>query len=134
MNVLRSKPSTFLFQTDTLPTEGSAIGASRPTVTQAIRNLVLQILVQSRRSSGTFVTPRPQESPASSGNLLFDLESEFGHHLNVLRLWLETAGKVQTAPRRGHIAGSRGALPNAAGIASFARLRYMSIADRADLS
>lgn len=85
-----------------LPSErdlAKLLGASRPTVTQAIRILVVKGLVQSRRGSGTFVTRRPQESLAASVNLMLDLDRDSVQHLNDLRLWLETMGIVQAIER-----------------------------------
>lgn len=75
------------------------LATSRPTVSQAVRILVVKGLVQSRRGSGTYVTRRPQESLAASVNLMLDLDRESVHHLNDLRLWLETMGIVQAIER-----------------------------------
>jgi GntR family transcriptional repressor for pyruvate dehydrogenase complex len=73
---------------------------SRPTVSQAIRILVVKGLVETRRGSGAYVTRRPQESLAASVNLIRDLNRESVPHLNDLRLWLETVG-IQQAIERG---------------------------------
>lgn len=85
-----------------LPSErdlAKILSTSRPTVSQAIRILVVKGLVQSRRGSGTYVTRRPQESLAASVNLMLDLDRESVHHLNDLRLGLETMGIVQAIER-----------------------------------
>lgn len=65
---------------------------SRPTVSQAIRILVVQGLVESRHGSGAYVTRRPEMSLAASVNLMLALNRESVTHLNDLRLWLETMG------------------------------------------
>jgi len=85
-----------------LPSErdlAAILSTSRPTVSQAIRILVVKGLIQSRRGSGTYVTRRPQESLAASVHLMLDLDKESVHHLNDLRLWLETMGIVQAIER-----------------------------------
>ena len=87
-----------LSEGDRLPSErdlAEILSTSRPTVSQAIRILVVKGLIQSRRGSGTYVTRRPQESLAASVNLMLDLDKNSVHHLNDLRLWLETMGIVQ---------------------------------------
>ncbi len=65
---------------------------SRPTVSQAIRILVVKGLVESRRGSGAYVRRRPEASLAASVNLMLDLNQESVWHLGDLRLWLETTG------------------------------------------
>lgn len=85
-----------------LPSErdlAKILSTSRPTVRQAVRMLVVKGLVRSRRGSGTYVTRRPQESFAATVNLMLDLDRESVHHLNDLRLWLETMGIVQAIER-----------------------------------
>lgn len=85
-----------------LPSErdlAKMFGTSRPTVSQAIRILVVKGLIQSRRGSGSYVTRRPQESLAASVNLMLDLDRDSVHHLNDLRLWLETMGIVEAVER-----------------------------------
>lgn len=85
-----------------LPSErdlAEILSTSRPTVSQAIRILVVKGLVQSRRGSGAYVTRRPQDSLAASVNLMLDLDRESVPHLNDLRLWLETTGIVQAIER-----------------------------------
>ncbi|MCB1516452.1 MAG: FadR family transcriptional regulator [Hyphomicrobiaceae bacterium] len=91
-----------LSEGDRLPSErdlAEILSTSRPTVSQAIRILVVKGLIQSRRGSGTYVTRRPQESLAASVNLMLDLDKNSVHHLNDLRLWLETMGIVQAIER-----------------------------------
>ncbi len=81
-----------------LPSErdlAEILSTSRPTVSQAIRILVVKGLVESRRGSGAYVVRRPQESLAASVNLMLDLDQDSVPHLNDLRLWLETTGIVQ---------------------------------------
>lgn len=85
-----------------LPSErdlAEILGTSRPTVSQAIRILVVKGLVRSRRGSGTYVSRRPQQSLAATVNLMLDLDRDSVHHLNDLRLWLETMGVVQAIER-----------------------------------
>lgn len=85
-----------------LPSErdlAEILATSRPTVSQAIRILVVKGLVESRRGSGTYVSRRPQQSLADTVNLMLDLDRESVHHLNDLRLWLETMGIVQAIER-----------------------------------
>jgi len=57
--------------------------------------LVVKGLIQSQRGSGTYVSRRPQESLAASVHLMLDLDVDSVHHLNDLRLWLETMGIVE---------------------------------------
>jgi GntR family transcriptional regulator, transcriptional repressor for pyruvate dehydrogenase complex len=66
--------------------------ASRPTVSQAIRILVVHGLVESRRGSGAYVTRRPEARLATTVGLMLDLDQESVQHLSELRLWLETTG------------------------------------------
>jgi GntR family transcriptional regulator, transcriptional repressor for pyruvate dehydrogenase complex len=75
-------------------------GASRPTVSQAIRILIVQGLVESRRGSGAYVRRKPETSLAATVSLMLSLEQESVAHLNDLRLWLESDGITQ-AIRRG---------------------------------
>lgn len=85
-----------------LPSErdlAEILSTSRPTVSQAIRILVVKGLVEARRGSGTYVSRRPQESLAATVNLMLDLDRESVHHLNDLRLWLETMGITQAIER-----------------------------------
>jgi GntR family transcriptional regulator, transcriptional repressor for pyruvate dehydrogenase complex len=66
--------------------------SSRPTVSQAIRILVVRGLVESRRGSGAYVTRRPEAELATTVGLMLDLDQESVLHLSELRLWLETTG------------------------------------------
>jgi GntR family transcriptional repressor for pyruvate dehydrogenase complex len=73
---------------------------SRPTVSQAIRILIVRGLVESRRGSGAYVLRRPEVSFASSMDLMLDINQESVEHLADLRLWLEDAGVREAADRR----------------------------------
>ncbi len=73
---------------------------SRPTVSQAIRILIVRGLVESRRGSGAYVLRRPEVSFASSMDLMLDINHESVEHLADLRLWLEDAGVREAADRR----------------------------------
>jgi GntR family transcriptional regulator, transcriptional repressor for pyruvate dehydrogenase complex len=70
-------------------------GASRPTVSQAIRILVVKGLVESRRGSGAYVRRKPESSLAATVSLMLSLNEESAPHLNDLRLWLESDGITQ---------------------------------------
>jgi GntR family transcriptional repressor for pyruvate dehydrogenase complex len=70
-------------------------GASRPTVSQAIRILIVKGLVESRRGSGAYVRRKPETSLAATVSLMLSLNQESVVHLNDLRLWLETDGITQ---------------------------------------
>jgi GntR family transcriptional repressor for pyruvate dehydrogenase complex len=70
-------------------------GASRPTVSQAIRILVVKGLVESRRGSGAYVRRKPESSLAATVSLMLSLNKESVAHLNDLRLWLESDGITQ---------------------------------------
>jgi GntR family transcriptional repressor for pyruvate dehydrogenase complex len=69
--------------------------ASRPTVSQAIRILVVKGLVDSRRGSGAYVRRKPETSLAATVSLMLGLNQESVAHLNDLRLWLESDGIAQ---------------------------------------
>jgi GntR family transcriptional repressor for pyruvate dehydrogenase complex len=69
--------------------------ASRPTVSQAIRILVVKGLVDSRRGSGAYVRRKPETSLAATVSLMLSLNQESVGHLNDLRLWLESDGITQ---------------------------------------
>ena len=69
--------------------------ASRPTVSQAIRILIVQGLVESRRGSGAYVRRKPESSLAATVSLMLSLNKESVAHLGDLRLWLETDGITQ---------------------------------------
>lgn len=91
-----------LAEGDRLPSErdlAEGLSTSRPTVSQAIRILVVKGLVESRRGSGLYVARRTQESLVSSVNLILNLDQGSVPHLNDLRLWLETTGIVQAIDR-----------------------------------
>ncbi|GII96009.1 transcriptional regulator [Sinosporangium siamense] len=75
-------------------------GASRPTVSQALRTLSLMGLVEIRPGSGAYVVHRPDRSMTASVSLMLELDKESVAELAELRLWLETIG-VQEAVRRG---------------------------------
>jgi GntR family transcriptional regulator, transcriptional repressor for pyruvate dehydrogenase complex len=86
-----------------LPSErdlAQILSTSRPTVSQAIRVLVVRGLVESRRGSGAYVTRRPQTNLAASVNLMLDLDLESAKDLADLYLWLETTG-ITAAIERG---------------------------------
>ena len=86
-----------------LPSErdlAQILGTSRPTVSQAIRILVTRGLVESRRGSGAYVTPRPEMSMAASVNLMLKLNGESVPQFNELRLSLETTGVLLAIERR----------------------------------
>jgi GntR family transcriptional repressor for pyruvate dehydrogenase complex len=74
-------------------------GASRPTVSQALRMLSLMGLVEIRRGSGAYVLRRPESMVTASVNLMLDLDERSVGHLMQLRLWLETVGVQEAASR-----------------------------------
>jgi GntR family transcriptional repressor for pyruvate dehydrogenase complex len=85
-----------------LPSErdlAEQLGASRPTVSQALRTLSLMGLVETRRGSGAYVMRRPDRSITDSVNLMLELDRESVSSLAELRLWLETRGAVEAAGR-----------------------------------
>jgi GntR family transcriptional regulator, transcriptional repressor for pyruvate dehydrogenase complex len=85
-----------------LPSErdlAQIISASRPTVSQAIRILVVKGLVESRRGSGAYVRRKPETSLAATVSLMLSLNRESVAHLNDLRLWLESDGITQAIKR-----------------------------------
>jgi len=88
-------------------------GASRPTVSQALRSLSLMGLVEIRHGSGAYVVRRPEVMVAASVNLMLDLDTQSAGHLLQLRLWLESVGVRAAATREPALAG-----PAAAGIRS----------------
>jgi GntR family transcriptional repressor for pyruvate dehydrogenase complex len=73
--------------------------ASRPTVSQAIRILVVKGLIDSRRGSGAYVRRKPETSLAATVSLMLSLNQESVTHLNDLRLWLESDGITQAIKR-----------------------------------
>jgi GntR family transcriptional repressor for pyruvate dehydrogenase complex len=87
-----------------LPSErdlAERFGASRPTVSQALRRLSLLGMVEIRRGSGAYVLRRPQTMVTASVNLMLDLDKHSISDLMQLRLWLETVGVEQAACRPG---------------------------------
>jgi GntR family transcriptional repressor for pyruvate dehydrogenase complex len=85
-----------------LPSErdlAERFGASRPTVSQALRTLSLMGLVEIRRGSGAYVLRRPETMVTASVNLMLDLDEHSVSHLMQLRLWLETLGAEHAATR-----------------------------------
>jgi GntR family transcriptional repressor for pyruvate dehydrogenase complex len=85
-----------------LPSErelAERFGASRPTVSQALRSLSLMGLVEIRRGSGAYVLRRPETMVTASVNLMLDLDGRSVSNLMRLRLWLETLGAEHGATR-----------------------------------
>jgi GntR family transcriptional repressor for pyruvate dehydrogenase complex len=74
-------------------------GASRPTVSQALRSLSLMGLVEIRRGSGVYVVRRPEMMVTASLSLMLDLDQRSLADLMQLRLWLETLGAREAAAR-----------------------------------
>lgn len=74
-------------------------GASRPTVSQAIRILALKGLVESRRGSGAYVLRQSADSSARPAAVLSATADNL-EQLVELRLWLESLG-VQQAINQG---------------------------------
>jgi GntR family transcriptional regulator, transcriptional repressor for pyruvate dehydrogenase complex len=74
-------------------------GASRPTVSQALRSLSLMGLVEIRHGSGAYVVRRPETMVAASVSLMLDLDEPSVDHLMRLRLWLEDIGVREAATR-----------------------------------
>jgi len=86
-----------------LPSErdlAERFGASRPTVSQALRALALMVLVEIRRGSGAYVLRRPETMVTASVNLMLDLDERSVGDLMQLRLWLETLGVEHAAARQ----------------------------------
>ncbi len=75
-------------------------GASRPTVSQAIRTLSLMGLVETRRGSGAYVVRRPDKSVTAPIEQMLDVTEDNLEHLVQLRLWLETLGVGQAIENR----------------------------------
>ncbi|MGM0931078.1 MAG: FadR/GntR family transcriptional regulator [Actinomycetota bacterium] len=85
-----------------LPSErdlADIFSTSRPTISQAIRILVVRGVVDSRRGSGAYVTTRPAASGAVNQMLMRPNHDSIGD-LHEFRLWLETKG-VQEAISNG---------------------------------
>lgn len=96
-------------------------GASRPTVSQALRSLSLMGLVEIRHGSGAYVVRRPEVMVAASVNLMLDLDTQSASHLLQLRLWLEMIGvraAAQAGPDGAGIQAALGKLHDAAGSTS----------------
>lgn len=74
-------------------------GASRPTVSQALRSLSLMGLVEIRHGSGAYVVRRPETMVTASVSLMLELDRRSVGHLLQLRLWLESIGTEQAALR-----------------------------------
>lgn len=70
-------------------------GASRPTVSQALRTLALAGLVESRRGSGAYVLRRPSADDTKRPASLLSANAENLEQLVELRLWLESLGFEQ---------------------------------------
>jgi len=101
-------------------------GASRPTVSQALRSLSLMGLVEIRHGSGAYVVRRPETMVTASVNLMLDLDRDSAGHLMDLRLWLEDTGVREAAERRTGLAAADGAEQDAAIFAALGRLRDTS--------
>jgi GntR family transcriptional repressor for pyruvate dehydrogenase complex len=102
-----------------LPSErelAQRFGASRPTVSQALRTLSLMGLVEVRRGSGAYVVRRPEAMVSASVSLMLDQEAQSLGHLMQFRLWLETLGVREAASREGGLsAGEEAAIGGALG-------------------
>lgn len=99
-----------------LPSErelAERFGASRPTVSQALRSLSLMGLVEIRHGSGAYVVRRPEAMVTASVGLMLDLDQQSVDHLMQLRLWLESIGAGQAAAHQ-PAAGEAGELASAA--------------------
>lgn len=88
-----------LVEGERLPSErdlATIFATSRPTISQAIRVLVVRGLIDSRRGSGAYVTVTSELMLVGGTRLLADLNRDSIHQLHQFRLWLETTG-VQEA-------------------------------------
>jgi GntR family transcriptional repressor for pyruvate dehydrogenase complex len=85
------------------------LGASRPTVSQALRSLSLMGLVEIRRGSGVYVVRRPEAMVTASVSLMLDLDQRSLADLMQLRLWLETLGAREAAARRPELTAAEAA-------------------------
>ena len=97
-------------------------GASRPTVSQALRSLSLMGLIEIRHGSGAYVVRRPETMVAASVSLMLDLDQQSVDHLMQLRLWLENLSVREAAARQpaldaAEVAGIRAALDRLRGAA-----------------
>jgi GntR family transcriptional repressor for pyruvate dehydrogenase complex len=100
-----------------LPSErelAERFGASRPTVSQALRSLSLMGLVEIRHGSGAYVVRRPEALVTASVNLMLDLEQQSVDHLMQLRLWLEGIGTRKAVTRQPVLADAETAAIRAA--------------------
>jgi GntR family transcriptional repressor for pyruvate dehydrogenase complex len=87
-----------------LPSErvlAEQFGASRPTVSQALRTLSLMGLVEIRRGSGAYVLRQPDITMRASVNLMLELEAGSISSLADFRFWLETLGVRESAAGAG---------------------------------
>lgn len=75
------------------------LDTSRPTVSQAVRILVVKGLIESRHGSGAYVTRRPQAGIAASVDLMLSLNEKSVDQLGELRLGLETMGVEHAVDR-----------------------------------
>ncbi|MET8824647.1 FCD domain-containing protein [Streptomyces sp. NPDC004610] len=85
-----------------LPSErdlAALLSTSRPTVSQAIRTLVVRGLVESRRGSGAYVRLRPEATLAASMGLMLEREPESVGQLAEVRLTLESSAVVRAIER-----------------------------------
>lgn len=84
-----------------LPSErvlASRFNTSRPTVSQALRQLSLMGMVDIRRGSGVYVLRRPETMVTASVHLMLDLKRSIGDLMDA-RLWLETVAVEKAAMR-----------------------------------
>ncbi|HEY3710191.1 MAG TPA: FadR/GntR family transcriptional regulator [Amycolatopsis sp.] len=99
------KIRTFILERDLaegtrLPSErvlAEQFGASRPTVSQALRTLSLMGLVEIRRGSGAYVLRQPDITMRASVGLMLELETGSVSSLADFRFWLETLGVRESA-------------------------------------
>jgi GntR family transcriptional regulator, transcriptional repressor for pyruvate dehydrogenase complex len=98
-------------------------GASRPTVSQALRSLSLMGLVEIRHGSGAYVVRRPETMVTASVNLMLELDRDSAGHLMALRLWLESIGAGEAAAGRAGLDADAGAAADSAIGAALRRLR-----------
>ncbi len=85
-----------------LPSErdlAAALSTSRPMVSQAVRILVVQGLVESRHGAGAFVAALSHDRGPGSIDLSLEVDDASIGQLEELRLWLETAGAAEAATR-----------------------------------
>jgi GntR family transcriptional repressor for pyruvate dehydrogenase complex len=96
-----------------LPSErvlAEQFGASRPTVSQALRTLSLMGLVEIRRGSGAYVLRQPDITMRASVDLMLELEAGSVSALADFRFWLETLGVRESAAGAGATLPARAAL------------------------